>query len=141
VKNLFQATPASSVPCSFLRYWILAWLRDNTNEVGPSGIKGYHRQSQLLQDLLLVGVPPEAAREEIRYLAKGGCLLPEHLRAEAIADGDLIAITPSGHVHLELSHRDINYIAACAEDAWVSSRDLAEAVRARITIQPYFRGQ
>ena len=141
VKNLFQSAPTSSVPCPCLRYWILAWLRAKTNEVGPSGIKGYHRQEQLVQDLLLVGVPPEAAREEIRYLAKGSCLLPEHLRAESIADCDLIAITPAGHVHLELAHRDINYLAACSEDAWVSVRELAETIRSRITQQPYFRGQ
>jgi hypothetical protein len=140
VKNLFQFDPASPKPCSFLRYWILAWLRGMGGNLGPSGVKGYHRQSDLVRDLLSIGVDPEAVRAECRYLAKAGCVLPEHLRSDSIKDSDLLRITPSGHVHLELAHRDINYLAACAEDSWVTSSALAEAVRQRITQQPYWRG-
>ncbi len=140
VKNLFQADPARPRPCSFIRYWILAWLRGKGGVVGPSGVKGYHRQGDLIRDLLAGGVDPEAIRLECRYLARAGCLLAEHLRADAIQDSDLIAITPAGHVHLELAHRDINYLAACSEDAWVTDQHLAEAVRQRISQQPYFRG-
>lgn len=141
VKNLFQCNPNSAAPCTFLRYWILVWLRAKTNLAGPSGIKGYHQQGALVHDLLTVGVAPESTRPEIRYLAKAGCLLTEHLRTEAIDDGDLIAITPAGHVHLELAYRDFNYLAACAEDTWVSSYELAEGVQQRVTMQPYYRGQ
>jgi len=140
VKNLFQCDPTSSVPCCFLRFWILAWLRAKSGMIGPCGIRGYHRQEQLLRDFLVIGAAPEAVRAEIRYLAKAGCVLPEHLRAESIADDDLISITPGGHVHLELALRDINYLAACSEDAWVASKPLAEAVRSRVTMQPYYNG-
>jgi len=140
VKNLFQCVPKSSAPCSFLRYWILAWFRERKDSLGPSGIRGYHKQERLIADFLLAGLPPEAVREEVRYLAKAGCVLPEHLKSDAIDDQDLVALTPSGHVHLELAHHDINYLAACAEDSWVSAHDLAETVRSRVTQQPYFKG-
>jgi len=140
VKNLFQSDPASPKPCSFLRYWILAWLRANGGVIGPSGVKGYHRLGDMIRDLLGIGADPEAVRVECRYLAKAGCLLAEHLRPDSIHDADLISLTPAGHVHLELAHRDLNYLAACSEDAWVTSRDLAEKVRKRITQQPYWRG-
>lgn len=140
VKNLFQCVPTSSSPCSFLRYWILAWFRGKKDQLGPSGIKGYHKQEHLVADFLLAGLPPEAVREEVRYLAKAGCVLAEHLRSDSIDDRDLLVLTPSGHVHLELAYHDINYLAACAEDSWVSSFDLADTIRSRVTQQPYFKG-
>lgn len=139
VKNLFQTDPASPKPCSFHRYWILAWLRANGGVIGPSGVKGYHRLGDLVRDLLRIGADPEAVRVECRYLAKAGCLLAEHLRSDSIDDTDLISLTPAGHVHLELAHRDINYLGACAEDAWVTDRELAERVRKRVTQQPYWK--
>ncbi len=140
VKNLFQSDPASPNPCAFLRYWILSWLRAKGGEIGPSGVKGYHRQGDLIRDLLQIGADPESIRTECRYLARAGCLLPEHLRADSIKDSDLLGATPAGHVHLELAHRDLNYLAACAEDAWMTDFHLAEAVRQRITQQPFWKG-
>jgi hypothetical protein len=140
VKNLFQSDPASPKPSSFLRYWILSWLRSKGGVIGPSGVKGYHPQGDLIRDMLTIGADPEATRVECRYLAKAGCLLPEHLRPDCIKDSDLLCITPAGHVHLELAHRDIAHLAACSEDAWVTSFNLAEAIRHRITQQPYWKG-
>ena len=139
VKNLFQTDPGSPKPCGFLRYWILAWLRTNGGVIGPSGVKGYHRLGDLIRDLLRIGAEPEALRVECRYLAKAGCLLAEHLRSDSIQDADLISLTPCGQVHLELAHRDINYLAACSEDAWVNDSNVAEKVRKRITQQPYWK--
>ncbi|HYG36143.1 MAG TPA: type I restriction endonuclease [Clostridia bacterium] len=140
VKNLFQSDLASSRPCAFLRYWILAWLRSRGWTMGPSGVKGYHRLGDLVRDLLTIGADPDNVRSEVRYLARAGCLLPEHLRADSIKDGDLIRITPSGHVHLELAHRDLNYLAACSEDSWMTQFKVADDIRDRITQQPFWRG-
>jgi len=140
VKNLFQSDPASPKPSPFLRYRILSWLRDQGGKTGPSGVKGYHSQGELIRHFLTFGDDPEAVRVECRYLAKASCILPEHLRCDLIKDSDLISMTPAGHVHLELAHRDINYLSACSEDAWVASFDLADRIRHRITQQPYWRG-
>jgi hypothetical protein len=136
VKNIFQVDPAAPVPFPLLRYWVLSWLRGKATETGPSGFKGYHRLSDLVHDLVAVGADGSAVRVDAHYLAKAGCILPEHLRADQISDTDLIAITPAGHVHLELAHQDINYLAACAEDAWVADHALAEHVRQRVAQQP-----
>lgn len=140
VKNLFQVDPARPRTNSFLRYWILSWLRSRGGLVGPSGIKGYHRLGDMIHDLLAGGMDPEYIRLECCYLARAGCVLAEHLRSDVIQDSDLIAITPAGHVHLELAHRDINYLAACSEDAWVTEAKLAEDIQHRISQQPYWRG-
>ena len=118
----------------------LAWLRARGGRDGPSGVRGYHRLGDLIRDLLTIGADPDAVRTECRYLARAGCVLPEHLRPDSIQDQDLIRITPSGHVHLELAHRDVNYLAACSEDCWVTDFDLADSIRQRITQRPYWRG-
>jgi hypothetical protein len=138
VKNLFQVNPSTPAPFPLLRYWILSWLRANAQVAGSSGFKGYHRLGDLVHQLVAVGADGSAVRTDVHYLSKAGCILPEHLRAESIDDSDLIAITPAGHVHLELAHQDINYLAACAEDAWVTDQALAERVRQRISQQPVF---
>lgn len=138
VKNLFQVDPAAPAPLPFLRYWILSWLRAKAQIIGPSGIKGYHRLGDLVHDLVAVGADGAAVRADAHYLAKSGCILPEHLRFDIIDDADLLVITPAGHVHLELAHQDINYLAACAEDAWVSDHALAEQVRQRISQGPIY---
>ena len=138
VKNLFQCDPASIRPCAFHRYWILAWLRSKSVVCGPNGEKGFHRQGDLVRTLLSIGVDPDAVRRECRYLSAAGCIVAEHLRSDQIADTDLVSITPAGHVHLELAYNDLHYLAACAEDCWVADANLAEEVRARITIQPYY---
>jgi hypothetical protein len=75
VKNLFQIDPAAPAPLQFLRYWILAWLRSKAIEQGPSGFKGYHRQGDLVHNLISVSADEEAVRIECRYLAKAGCIL------------------------------------------------------------------
>ena len=139
VKNLFQVDPATPAPFPLLRYWILAWMRAKANETGPSGFKGYHRLGDLVHDLVAAGADGSSVRAEARYLAKASCILAEHLRIDTINDGDLIVITPAGHVHLELAHQDINYLGACAEDTWVSDYDLADRVRQRISQQPFWR--
>lgn len=138
VKNLFQVDSGAPVPLSFLRYWILSWLRAKAQTIGPSGFKGYHRLGDLVHDLVSVGADGSAVRADVHYLAKAGCILPEHLRSDSVDDTDLIVITPAGHVHLELAHQDINYLAACAEDAWVSDHALADGVRQRVSQGPHF---
>ncbi len=140
VKNLFQCNPADPHPCSFLRYWILAWLRAQGAHPGPSGVRGYHRQGDLIRDLLSIGADPDAVRVECRYLATAGCVIAEHLRVSHIDDCDLIAITPAGHVHLELAYHDFFYLAACSEDSWVTDYGLAGAVCQRTTKQPFYYG-
>jgi hypothetical protein len=139
VKNLFQIDPATPAPLQFLRYWILSWLRSKVTEQGPSGIKGYHSQGELVHDLIAIGADEQEVRTECRYLAKAGCILPEHLRSDNIDDSDLMRITPAGYVHLELAHQDLHYLATCAEDTWVEDRTLADNIRQRIAIKPYWR--
>lgn len=139
VKNLFQCDPNQDAPDHFIRYRVLAWLRNHNTDKGPSGIKGFHRIAQVVQAMVIAGSDENAAREEVRYLLREGCIVSEHLRSVIASDEDLIAITPAGHVHIDLAHNDFHYLAACAEDCWLASPQLAETIRRRITIAPFWK--
>jgi RNA recognition motif len=56
----------------------------------------------------------------------------EHQRIDSIDDGDLVRITASGLVHLQLMANP-EYLAACAEDTFVSDLAFASRVAGRIT--------
>lgn len=139
VKNIFQPDPTSDSPDSFLRYNILSWLRHRRKEPGPSGIRGFHRLGDLASDLVAHGANPDVVLEQCHYLAKARCILSEHLRTDRLSCDDLIAITPAGHVHLELAHRDPHYLAACAEDCWMADYGLVEEMRRRMSITPHWK--
>jgi RNA recognition motif-containing protein len=65
------------------------------------------------------------------YLIKERCVVAEHLRTDAVDDGDLIRITAGGVVHLQLMANP-DYLAACAEDTWVSDEAFAARIADRL---------
>lgn len=131
VKNLFQCDPTDPRPDHFVRYRILEWLRLRSREPGPNGIKGYHRVADLISDLVVLGASRKRVLAEIEYLIRAMCILPEDQRMDKVTDEDLIAITPAGHVHLQLV-QEFNYLAACAEDCWMGDENAAKLVRGAI---------
>jgi hypothetical protein len=56
----------------------------------------------MISDLAAVGHDASRVREELGYLAREGCVLPEHLKADILADEDLVKISAAGVVHLQL---------------------------------------
>jgi hypothetical protein len=131
VKNLFQCEPSDPKPDHFIRLYILDWLRSKMSVRGPNGTRGYHRTETLLGALTAIGADSGRALEEILYLIKASCIIPEHQRSDNISPEDLISISPAGYVHLDLTN-DVNYLAACAEDLWYSKEDFASAISTRI---------
>ena len=131
VKNLFQCDPADPKPEHFTRFKILYWLRSKMQERGPNGVNGYHKTETLLEALTANGIDSNRAMEEILYLVKAKCIIPEHQLFDRIAVDDLISISPAGYVHLDLTG-DVNYLAACAEDLWYSEEWVAKAIQERI---------
>jgi RNA recognition motif. (a.k.a. RRM, RBD, or RNP domain) len=71
-------------------------------------------------------------RSDLLYLIREGCVIAEHQRVDQISDGDLIRATASGLVHLQLMANP-EYLAACAEDTYLSDVALAERIASRIT--------
>lgn len=131
VKNVFQCRPSDAAPDNFARMSILIWLEHHFKLHGPTGVEGFHPCRQILSDLAVFGHDADCIRDELRYLVAAGCVFTEHQRPEIESDNDLVALSPAGHVHVMLLN-DPAYLAACAEDCWVSDHQLAQAVADRI---------
>ncbi len=134
IKNLFNSYPEDTIPDPFVRMEILRWLKSRYRIPGPNGISGFHMISQLILSLAPLGHSEERIRAELYGLIKAGCIMSESQDPETRDDGDLVIISPSGHVHLDLLG-NIDYLSSCAEDTWYKSRDTAERISKRITNQ------
>ncbi len=132
IKNLIQCDPKDALPDNFVRLAILHWLEHRQSQVGPAGVPGFHKIEALLRDLVQLGHDAQRVREDVLYLSRHGCIIPEHQRLDTLVDGDLIKITASGLVHLQLMANP-EYLAACAEDTYIADADFVARVADRIT--------
>ena len=132
VKNLVQCNSEDALPDHFVRLAVLHWLERRHTLQGPAGVIGFHRVEDLLRDLVQLGHDADRTRSELIYLIREGCTIAEHQRTDEVRDGDLVKITASGLVHLQLMANP-EYLAACAEDTFLSDLQLAKRVAERIT--------
>jgi len=145
IKNLFQSYPdEEKIPDPFVRIAILNWFEKKKGIRGPSAIKGFHRVSDLLKDLIYNGHSKERIVNEVVALLKERCLISEAQIEETLVDteiqilkndidnNELIKIASAGIIHLELLS-NITYLAACAEDVWFENQKIAQDIAERIT--------
>jgi energy-coupling factor transporter ATP-binding protein EcfA2 len=132
LKNILQCAPEDPLPDHFVRLTLLHWFEQRLRTKGPAGVEGFHRVSDMVTDLSALGHDSERVRKELGYLAREGCVVAEHLRADQISDHDLVKVTASGVVHLQLTTNP-EYLSACAEDIWMSDIVLAKRVADRIS--------
>jgi hypothetical protein len=131
LKNIVQCDPSDPLPDHFTRLTILQWFEQRIRTKGPACVEGFHRNVDMIRDLVTIGHDATRVREELLYLVRQGCLVAEHLRTDVIQDSDLVKITSSGAVHLQLMANP-EYLAACAEDTWIGDDTLSRRVAARI---------
>jgi hypothetical protein len=131
LKNLFQCNPADPRPDHLLRIALLRWLRDMSRVPGPTAVRGYHPRSDLVRALVPLGHDADVVRRESLYFLKAGCIVAEHQSTEELADEDLVALAPSGFVHIDIL-TNIDYIAACSEDTWFNDIHAAKRIAERI---------
>jgi energy-coupling factor transporter ATP-binding protein EcfA2 len=131
LKNIVQCDPSDPLPDHFTRLTILQWYEQRLRTKGPAGVEGFHNNLGMIRDLVAIGHDASRIREELLYLVRQGCLVAEHLRTDVIQDVDLVKITSSGVVHLQLMANP-EYLAACAEDTWIGDQRVALSVAARI---------
>jgi tRNA A37 threonylcarbamoyladenosine biosynthesis protein TsaE len=131
VKNILNCDPTDIVPNYLDRVAILRWLFNKYTHRGPTFVRGFHPFNILLKDLMIYGHDAKRIKEEVLYLIRAGCIIPEHQRYDDISEDDLISISSAGIIHLKLL-KNADYLAACAEDLWYSNEDIATAIRDRI---------
>jgi hypothetical protein len=132
LKNLVQCDPADSLPDHFVRLTLLHWFQKRLSIKGPAGVNGFHRVSDMLSDLSALGHDGNRVRKELDYLLRAGCIVAEHLRVDQVSDEDLIKITASGVVHLQLMANP-DYLAACAEDTAISDEELCKKIAEKLS--------
>ena len=137
IKNLVQCDPSDPLPDHFVRLAILHWLEKHQKEEGPAGVQGFHAASKIINDLVQLGHDANRVRMELLYLAREGCVVPEHLQRDKVDHGDLVMLSASGLVHLQLMANP-DYLAACVEDTYLSDPDLVQRVAARIASRDTF---
>jgi len=138
LKNLFQCDPAEPKPDYFVRLAILRYLDSRSRKTGPSGIMGLHRIADLIKCLVVWGHSAERIRKELLYLAKAKCIDAEHMRVDSLSDDELVAISSSGSIHLDMLE-NIDYLASCAEEVWFDDMEIAGRISRRIGKNPYIQ--
>ena len=138
LKNIVQCDPKDPLPDNFVRLTLLHWFHQKLSIKGPAGVEGFHRVADMVSDLSALGHDSERVREELSYLAREGCLVPEHLRVNEISDDDLVKVTASGAVHLQLMANP-EYLAACSEDTWIADENLCKRIAERISRGPHIQ--
>jgi hypothetical protein len=131
LKNIVQCDTSDPLPDHFVRLAILHWFEHRLKLKGPAGVEGFHRASDMMTDLAAVGHDRLRVKLELAYLAREGCVLPEHLRPDKIDDSDLVKVSAAGVVHLQLLANP-EYLAACAEDTWIADFGLCKRIADRI---------
>lgn len=131
--NLFYSDNNDDLPDPFIRIDILLWLKDKRKDVGPSGIKGFHRISNLINVLQTMGHVSEIAYREVKALVSRGLILSE---SNCIDYNTLIRISSSGVLHLNLLS-NISYLAACSENILYKNNEVMTEIAKRLTNDNY----
>lgn len=132
IKNIFHSDGSDNLPDPFIRGSILKWLLSKSNLNGPTGVKGYHKASNLISDLLCVGHSQETIIQEISSLIQADCITSESQMKSMQDIEELISISSAGHVHLDLLS-NITYLSIIAEDTFIKNTDIANKIAENIS--------
>jgi len=133
VLNVFQCAPEDALPDHFSRIGILSWLAQRLRNPGPSGQRGYFRVADLIGALAQNGHDADRIAKDLLSLLERGCIVAEHQRVDSLEPEDLVAVTAGGTVHLDLAKEEL-YLAACAEDTWLTDKSCASRIASRIGV-------
>lgn len=133
--NLFASDYSDDLPDPFVRINILNWLKNNYHKEGPSRIKGYHKVSDIVRDLEHIGHKEDIVFREINTLTNRELIFSESQSVHTKYD-DLIKISPSGSIHLDLLE-NVTYLAACAEDTLFKNTSTMIGISRRISKNNY----
>ena len=128
LRNLFNSDPNDKIPNPFTRVIILRWLKDKYREKGPTGILGFHSVEELIKDLVRTGLNKNNIYNELKYLVRQKLIISETQDVNNIDENDLISITTSGRIHLEMIY-NVDYLSSCSEDSWYNIDDISLNIR------------
>lgn len=128
LRNLFNSDPEDKIPNPFTRITILRWLKDRYREKGPTGILGFHSVYELNADLIRIGFDKNNIFKELKFLVRQKLITSETQDVNNIDEKDLISLTTSGRIHLEMVY-NVDYLSSCSEDSWYNNNDISLKIR------------
>ncbi|WP_294205345.1 type I restriction endonuclease [uncultured Chryseobacterium sp.] len=131
LRNLFNSDPADRIPNPFCRIVILRWLKDKYREKGPTGILGFHSVNDMNKELARIGFDKKNIFYELKFLIRQKLIISETQDVNNIDNDDLISITTSGRIHLEMIY-NVDYISSCSEDSWFNNNDISLKIRSNM---------
>lgn len=128
--NLFGSDYRDDFPDPFIRIDMLKWLQVRIGTGGLRGSRGFCSSEDLFKDIQALGHKKEVIKREVVYLIKRGLIYCDNV-IEAIEEGDLVKIAPSGSIHLQMLN-NVAYIAACAEDTLFKNAEIMSRISKRL---------
>jgi len=133
--NLFSSSHSDDFPDPFIRVDILIWLKSHGAKPDYSRTHGMFNVDDIARDMQLIGHKIAVFYREIEYLTRKNLIVSESL-SDTIQKGDLVKITLSGSLHLNLLN-NITYLAACAEDILFKNTNIMTSITRRLSLSNY----
>ena len=137
IKNLFDSDSEDNLPDPFVRISILEWLKAKFREYGPNRAKGFHPIHSIIKDLQAFVHSNDRIMIEIGELSGCGCIVSES-QSRNIEENDLISISSSGFIHLELL-TNISYLSNVSEDTLFRENQTAKKISDNIVGRGFFQ--
>jgi hypothetical protein len=128
IKNVFFSFPDDTLPDPFIRISIVKYLKERINKEDEiKGLLGYVSTAKTIKFLSSIGHSETRVINELKSLMKLNLIENESLNPDIFNIEDLIKITSIGLAHFYIV-KNIDYLAACAEDLWYRDNVLATNV-------------
>lgn len=127
IKNVFHSFPGDKIKDPFVRISILQFLFDNRYTTLVNKFEGYYKTVDLVKFFNLRGHDEKRIIEELKFLLRQSLIENETLNSDVFDINDLVKITSTGIANLKI-HRNIEYLAAIAEDMWYRDNLLADEI-------------
>lgn len=133
IKNLFHSIPTDELKDPFIRISILKKLFDTKQGAShKKRFSDYLRTEELVQFMCSIGHDENRIIDELKCLLKFNLIENESLDSDAFHIEDLIRITSIGIANYKIV-RNIDYLAAIAEDMWYKDNKLADEIVANLS--------
>lgn len=118
VVNLFNIDEGSPTTSNFLLPDILYLLSRDRKRQGELGIEGYRHVGSLLEDLSTRGYLSEDIMWGFKHLLRYRLVIADHQRTRDVTRDNYVKITASGHYHLNILLKRVEYLANVSIDTW-----------------------
>ena len=128
IQNIFDLPNSSTTANNFMLIEILEFLAANRKEKSTLQIEGYFMASDVINQIIKLGVTKEDVLWALELLLNRGLIIADHQRTKGIAEQDYIRITASGYYHVRMLATRNEYLSNVCVDTWFNDFEIAQKV-------------